>query len=91
MEVLHGSLQDLTGNSLHASKNVLNCILPDLYAEHLSEEGSGLGEITVGMVRSVFCHKPSNSVGTVPCLLVEVESIGVGGSEGVGLIVWSGS
>ena len=91
MEVLHSSLQDLTGNSLHMSEDVLNSILPDLGAEDLSEEGARLGEVTVGMVGSVSCHKSGNPVGAVLRLLVEVEQVGVGGSKRIGLIVGSRS
>lgn len=89
VEVLHSSLQDLAGHSLHASKDVLNGVLPDLSAEDLSEEGSGLSEVTVGVVGAVPGNKSGDSVRAVPCLLVEVEEVGVGGSERVGLIIGS--
>lgn len=91
VEVLHSSLQDLAGHSLHASVDVLDGVLSDLGAEDLSEEGSGLGEITVGMVGSVSGNESGDSVGAVPCLFVEGEKIGVGRSERVGLIVGSRS
>lgn len=91
VEILHSSLQHLAGHSLHASDNVLNSVLSDLGAEDLSEECSGLGKVTVGMVGPVSGNESGDSVGAVPCLFVEGEEIGIGRSERVWLIVGSRS
>lgn len=91
VEVLDGPLQNISGDSLHATRHVGNGVLSHGIAEDLAEEGSGLGEIAVGVVGLVPGDQASDPVGTVPGLLVESEGVASVGAEGVGLVVGSGS
>jgi hypothetical protein len=91
VEVLDGTLQDVTRDSIHTARQVGHRVLSHGVAEDLAEEGAGLSEIAVRMVGPVPGDETSDPIGTVPGLLVEREGVASVGAEGVRLVVGSRS
>lgn len=87
MEVLDGTFQDITRNSIHTARHVLDGVLPHGVAEDLPEEGTRLGEIAVRVVGFVPGDETSDPVGAVSGFLIESEGVASVGAEGVRLIV----
>lgn len=76
VEVLDGSLADVSGNVAHMVSNAPYGMVSHHIAEDLSVKGTRLAEVTVGMIGFMPGNQTGHLVGLVLCLRVEGESVG---------------